>query len=325
MTGVLLSTTKPSATFFNLPFVEEVGLEGLQVGILGVPYDGGGLQPVTKSGQSEGPGAVRGTRLLVRFNLAEVGFFDIDERRTLLKGVRMADCGDVNVTGNASDLNMDRMTEAASQVVQAGAILASVGGDHSISYPLVKAFGSHAPLDVVQIDAHFDFVDELDGSRFTHGSNMRRISELPFVRSISTLGAKTVFESEFQAAMQYGVKYASPRDVRERGMTDLIEEYVEPGSNVYVTVDLDAMSNYEVLGTTKPEPGGIRYEDYIEAFEAVSARANVVGFDIVELCPPHDPSGVTTDTAAWLLLRFLAAIYRNETDLPDLEGSQRSH
>ena len=94
----------------------------------------------------------------------------------------MADVGDVAIQGSDVEGNFDRITETVRRIVERGSLPVAVGGDHSISYPLGRGMEAAGPIDVVHLDAHADFMDELDGARFTGASEMRRLSELPFVR-----------------------------------------------------------------------------------------------------------------------------------------------
>ena len=116
--------------------------------------------------------------------------------RDRLVGVTMADVGDVVIQGSQLRANFDRMTEAVRRIVGSGALPVTVGGDHSISFPLVRGMEPVGEIDVVYLDAHADFLDEIDGSRFSGASEMRRISELPFVRSVTALGIRNVDRAE---------------------------------------------------------------------------------------------------------------------------------
>ena len=309
------SIIAPSRTFFST--LRCVNLDNLDahVGFLGVPYDGGTNAPWARTGQSKGPNAIRDTNLTLWFNIADIGLFDIDKEKNFLQGVKMADCGDVNVTGAASELNINRITTAANQILDKGALLVGVGGDHSITYPLVRAYnGRFDSIDIIQFDAHFDYMDNINGSEISHGSTARRLSELPFVQNISYIGVRTTTAAEYNAIKQTDwAKWATPKQVINEGIPAVIDRLVEPNRNVYVTIDIDGMDGQaQVLGTTKPEPGGLMYEHYRHALELIAERCHVIGFDIVENSPPNDPSGGTAQLSAWLMARFLGYIFDNK-------------
>ena len=302
----------PSRTFFGAPRCTDISALDAQVGFLGVPYDGGTNAPWARTGQSKGPNAIRDTNLTLWFNLSDIGLFDIDREKNLLQGVRLADCGDVNVAGAASELNLQRITSAAGRILDRGALLVGVGGDHSITYPLVRAYDGHYDsVDIIQFDAHFDYFDNINGSEISHGSTARRLSELAFVRNIAYIGVRTTTAAEFNEIKQTEwAKWATPKQVMAEGIPAVIDRLTEPGRNVYVTIDIDGMDGQaQVLGTTKPEPGGLMYEHYRQALELIAARCNVIGFDIVENSPPNDPSGATAQLSAWLMARFLGYIF----------------
>ena len=301
----------PARTFFGAPRCTDIDALDAQVGFLGVPYDGGTNIPWARTGQSKGPNAIRDTNLTLWFNLSDIGLFDLDREKNLLDGVRLADCGDVNIVGAASDLNSRRITAAANKILNKGALLVGVGGDHSITYPLVRAYdGRYDSIDIIQFDAHFDYFDNINGSNISHGSTGRRLSELPFVRNLSYIGVRTTTAAEFAEIKQANwIQWATPKQVMVEGVPAVIDRLIEPGRNVYVTIDIDGMDGQsQVPGTTKPEPGGLMYEHYRHALELIAARCNVIGFDIVENSPPNDPSGATAQLSAWLMARFLGYI-----------------
>jgi agmatinase len=184
-------------TFFGVPSVGDLERLDAQVAFVGVPYDAGTPQPGNRTGQAAGPAAAR----LQSFEQFEYGsppqvgasgWYDIERDRDYLAGVTMADVGDVAIQGSDVERNFARITEAVRRIVERGSLPVAVGGDHSISYPLGRGMAAHGQIDVVSLDAHADFVDELDGSRYTGASEMRRLAELPFVRSVSMLGLRIV-------------------------------------------------------------------------------------------------------------------------------------
>jgi arginase family enzyme len=111
-----------------------------------------------------------------------------DKRR----GVTMADVGDVVIQGADDHGNFARMRDAANRIVGRGCLLAAAGGDHSISFPLTAGVAARRRLEMVHVDAHADFCDELDGSRLSGASQLRRIAELPDVAGVTALGLRNV-------------------------------------------------------------------------------------------------------------------------------------
>lgn len=228
--------------------------------------------------------------------------------RDYLIGVTMADVGDVAIQGSEVERNFDRITEAARRIVERGALLVAVGGDHSISYPLGRGMETIGEIDIVHVDAHADFNDELAGARYTGASQLRRLSELPFVRSITVLGIRNVERAEIDAMREYGVRWATSLEL-ERGPAEAVRRLAPESDALYVSVDLDVLDLSLVPGTTLPEPGGPSYRQVREALVEIARRGRVVGFDIVELNPPFDLAGSTARVATWLITHFLSEIF----------------
>ena len=305
-------------TFFGAPRCDDLRDLDAEVAFLGVPYDAGTLQPFIRTGQSGGPAVAR----LSSFNQLDyswppvakpeggsLGWFDVETKRDHLVGVTMADCGDVGIVGAEIEGNLERITRAARTVADRGSLVVAVGGDHSISFPVGRGMEALGPLDVVHFDAHSDFVDHFFGARFSHGSQLRRLSELPFVRSVTAIGLRNVFREEYDALVAYGAGIATSLDVIEEGPAAVVERLLPEDGTFYVSIDLDVLDLAIVPGTTLPEPGGISYRDLRGLLDATARRGRVVGFDIVELDAPHDLNGATSRVTTWLMLHFLSSIF----------------
>lgn len=305
-------------TFYGAPRCDDLDELRADIAFVGVPYDMGTLQPYIRTGQSGGPAAARLNSwnqldytwppTADRDALSE-GWFDIESGREYLVGVRMADCGDVAITGAEIEPNLDRITAVSRRVADAGSLVVAVGGDHSISFPVGRGMEPFGPIDVVHFDAHADFTDHFFGARYSHGSQLRRLSELPFVRSITAIGLRNVWKDEFDDMVAKGVRFATTRDVIEEGPTAIVDRLVPEGGTLYVSIDIDVLDLPIVAGTTLPEPGGLSYRELRGLLEATAARGRVIGFDIVELDAPHDLDAATARVTTWLIVHFLSAIF----------------
>lgn len=294
-------------TFFGVPSAPIDDFDA-QVAFLGVPYDGGTPQPGNRTGQAEGPAAAR-RHSYEQFEHG-TGWYDIEADRDYLVGVSMVDLGDVAIQGSDVEGNYARITEAARLTAESGALLAGIGGDHSISFPLGRGMEPHGEIDVVHIDAHADFADEFGAARLTGGSQLRRLSELPFVHDLATLGLRNVDrELELEPLRERGAAIATSRDLIDRGAEAVVREAVSGSRALYVSIDIDVLDLSVVPGTTLPEPGGLSYRQLREVLVAVARRGRVVGFDVVELNPPHDPNAATARVAAWIATHLLSEIF----------------
>jgi len=294
-------------TFFGAPSVDDLSRLDTQVAFLGVPYDAGTPQPNVPTGQRAGPAAVRAASESIL--LPGEGWYDVESDRDHLVGVTMADVGDVAIQGSDTEGNYARMTGAANAIASRGALMAAVGGDHSISYPLGLGMESLGAFDVVHVDAHADFADDWYGSRLTGASQLRRLAELPFVGTVSAIGLRNVDREEVDGLRELGGRWATSRDVIERGGADVVRDTVPSAERLYVSVDLDVLDSSIAPGHSLPEPGGIDYRQLHAILAAVAQRGRVIGFDVAELNPARDPSGTTARVAAWVVTHLLSAIF----------------
>ena len=198
---------------------------------------------------------------------------------------------------------MRRLAKAADPIIQAGKFLLTLGGEHSISYPLVKAAAqAHGEISVLQIDAHADLRDVYKDSRHSHACIMRRVLEI--TPRIAQVGIRNFSKEEFEACPQQVANFITPRVIRsdpkwiERTLSLL-------GEKVYITVDIDGLDPSEAPGTGTPEPGGLRWLELCDLLRRVFAERQVVSADIVEV-RPLPPSNQTEFLAARLAYKLIA-------------------
>ena len=305
-------------TFFGVPGRRGLRTIDAQVAFLGVPYDGGTPEPGIPTGQRAGPAAVREAGRET-FHYPEPaadepdpgaeGWYDVEADREYLAGVTMADLGDVAIQGSDTNANYERMTGAARGIAEQGVLMVAVGGDHSISYPLGRGMEPFGEFDVVHVDGHLDFIDELDGARLTGASQLRRLAELSYVGSVTALGIRNVDREEVDGMRELGGRWATSLDVIERGGDVVVRETVPEADALYVSIDLDVLDSSVAPGHSLQEPGGLAYRQLRTILSEVARRGRVVGFDVVELNPARDPSGATARVAAWIVTHFLSAIF----------------
>jgi len=313
-TGGFDLLSNASRTFFDVPSMRDLGTLDAQVAFLGVPYDGGTPQPGNRTGQTAGPAAARAWSSQqfeygASSDRGADGWYDIETNSEHLRGVTMADVGDVAIQGADDVRNFQRITEVARRIAEHGSLLVSVGGDHSISFPLGRGVAAVREVDVVHIDAHADFLDELDGARFTGASQLRRLAELERVRSVTALGLRNVERPEVEGMCELRVRWATTLELIDRGAAAVVPDLLADCGALYVSIDLDVLDLGLVPGTTLPEPGGLSYRELRSVLSEVARCGHVVAFDIAELNPPYDPSGGTARLAAWIVTHFLSAIF----------------
>lgn len=313
----------PLHSFFGAPVCHDLASFDQEVALLGVPYDQGSLIPYCRVGQSQGPNAVRtNPTFFYGGNPFDgppdaskpcVGFYCVDDGKEYLAGVTMADIGDIVIPPGDLKTFVNTTTEVARQVAARKAVLASVGGDHSIAFPLVRGMEPWGDLEVIHFDSHFDVRDAVAGSRYSHSSPIHRISELPFVERITQFGIRNFASRESLAMVEkIGTVVVPASEMHHEGAASAVAERVSDGKNVYVTIDTDFFDWSIVPGTVLPEPGGFTLQEFRECMQVIAGRSNVVGFDVVCLNPLVDTSwygGVTTRLVSYVMAYTLGYIF----------------
>ena len=291
-----------TASFFGAPVVEDLSQMKADVAFLGVPFD---AATNDRPGARFGPAAIRDASMRLQ-TANHAGWFDPGRNLHMLRGVTMADVGDADVRTVELMENFQIITEAARLVRASGAFPVFVGGDHAITFAIVRAFDDR-PLTVVQFDAHQDYTDEKFGVRYSYDNHMRRTSELPHVRHIVQIGVREpiVQMEPWEAALARGFQIIPAERIVNEGVEQALSE-VRVQTDCYVTIDIDVMDPALASGTGYPEPGGLSYYQLRDAVSAIARRCRLVGFDVTEVNPVYDYSGATARIAARLVLDVLA-------------------
>lgn len=227
-----------------------------------------------RGGTKEGPAAIIAASRYMELVDPETGQVHAD------RGIHTMPALEPRASGPAESL--EEIRQAAAWVLSQGKALGSLGGEHSLTHPLVVAHREVYPnLSVLQLDAHGDLRLAYQGSRYSHASVMRRIVDdgIPTVG----LGIRSLCEEEWELVQRKGLARYSGRDVARRRVS--LEEMLAPlTSEVYLTLDLDGFDPSECPGVGTPEPGGFSWFDFLDILDALKGR-RIVGFDVVELLP----------------------------------------
>ncbi len=297
------------STFAKSPVCVEWDQIDAEVAVLGVPNDMG---TQWRSGTRFGPRAIREASTL--FSFGHGGAYDHEDDITYLsqEQVRIVDIGDADIVHTDMNTSHANTEMAVRKILQMGAMPLILGGDHSISYPCIKAFEEHGrPIHVVQFDAHLDFVDVRHGVRYGHGNPMRRASQMDHVTGLSQLGIRNVSSSnrqDYEDARAAGSDILSVRQIRAMGK-DAVLERIPAGVDYYVTIDIDGFDVSIAPGTGTPSHGGFLYYEVLEMLQGLSKRGNIVGMDLVEVCPAYDQTGSTAILAAQILMNAIGFIF----------------
>ena len=259
--------------------------------IFGIPYD---HTACFKAGAREAPTAIR----RASYNFEEIHFeHGIHQRRL-----------EVYDYGNCDDfiLPEDMFAEvdfAVRPAINDGKFTVAIGGEHSINIPIVRAFPEKS-IALISIDAHLDSRDEYLGTPNSHACVMRRAAEHLGLDNVYVLGARAIGEEELDR--DDVVPFISSYDIMDMGIEKAIGKALDEvkAEKVYLTVDIDGIDPAFAPGTGTPEPFGLMPMDVKKVINIIGER--LVGFDVNEVCPPADPSGITSILAARLINEALA-------------------
>lgn len=270
-----------------------------EVGVLGVPFDNA---TSFRKGAALAPTRIRG----ITPHTAPV-----TEEGRRLGGLRVRDYGDVSI-----DLNWERyFATVEAQAAQAlrHPLALFLGGDHSVTIPLITAFSQMTPgqFGVVHIDAHPDLVNEYEGHPWSHACTGRRVLELPNVepRHVVFIGVRSWLDEELaflETHPEIGVHTA--RDVYRCSIEAVADDVVAQLQDVdaaYVTLDIDALDPACAPGTGAPEAGGLSSRELLELLHVIFARLPVRALDIVEVAPPLDCNDITSFAAVKVIYEVL--------------------
>jgi agmatinase len=211
---------------------------------------------------------------------------------------RFSDAGDLEIPPGPAALEV--IESGVAQVLASGARLLALGGDHAISYPVLRAQAARHPgLTVVHLDAHPDLYDAFEGDRLSHACPFARILEEKLAGRLVQVGIRTLNAHQRDQAERFGVERVEMKDWRP----DLVVETDQP---VYVSIDLDVLDPAFAPGVSHPEPGGLSTRDVINLLQRL--RGPVVGADVVELNPTRDADGLTARVAAKLVKELAARL-----------------
>ena len=299
------------STFGKRPYVADWDKITADVAILGAPYDFG---TQFRAGARFGPRAVREASTL--FSFGHAGAYDHEDDCVYLgPEVTIVDIGDADIVHTDTEKSHANIEAGVRAILDAGALPVTIGGDHSINIPCIRAFEGRGDIHILQIDAHLDFVDERHGVRHGHGNPMRRAAEKAYVKGITALGIRNVSSTSkdgYDAARAMGDDILSVRQVRKLGVEGVLAR-IPKGARLYVTIDIDGFCPSIAPGTGTPSHGGFLYYEVLEILQGVAKTHDVVGIDLVEVAPDYDRDGTTAILAAQVLLNFLGFIFHAKT------------
>jgi guanidinobutyrase len=290
------------ATMFRLPEARE--RSGIDIGIVGVPLD---IGTSNRSGTRFGPRAIRAESCLVRP-------YGMATRAAPFDSFQVADLGDVAINTFSLEKSIDLIEAFYRQVMADGIKPVSLGGDHTITLPILRALAKqHGKLALVQVDAHSDTNDTMFGEKIAHGTMFRRALEEGLVDGPRMfqigLRATGYHADDFDWTRGHGATVVLAEECWNKSLAPLmtqVRERIGPDVPVYLTFDIDGLDPSVAPGTGTPEPAGLTAAQGYEIIRGVFGL-NLVGCDVVEVSPPYDTSGNTALLAANLVFEMLCS------------------
>lgn len=261
------------------------------VAIVGLPTD---VNSSHLRGAARGPSAIRRALWSGASHLTTELGVDLAARGALV------DRGDLRLREHPSD--RARIEDAVRLILRAGEKPLLLGGDHSVTYPILRAVAlERGPVSILHFDAHPDLYDHYEGNRFSHACPFARIMEEGLAKRLVQVGVRTVNAHQAEQAKRFGVTLVTMRALARRVAVPI------PAGPLYISIDLDAIDPAFAPGVAHREPGGLSVRDILKVLHSV--RGPVVGADIVELRPASDLDEVTAVVAA-KLAKELAGLLR---------------
>ena len=226
-----------------------------------------------------------------------------------LRNAKFHDFGDLDVKDDPPQQMIQKVKEFTSKLLSKNKIPIGLGGEHSITPGIIQAFPSD--IGVVSLDAHFDFRQIYENEKYNHACITRRISEHIGISNIAVLGVRSAEKEEFEEAKKQGLFYIDAFEIKKNGIKkslDKTKTYLN-NKKIYLTLDIDVIDPAYAPGTSTPEPFGLTPSDIIECIENFSS--NLIGFDIVEVCPPYG-MGQTALLAAKLVRYVIECISKKQ-------------
>ena len=298
------------ATFGTFPIHEDLDTLDADMVVMGFPYD---IGVAYMTGTKFGPRRIR--EASARYNPTIDGCYDFELDEVFLDPkYKIYDVGDVTmITGDIKGC-FDNAEAMVRKILDKGAIPVIMGGDHSITIPVVKAMDRYDDLCIVQFDAHLDWSDAPGGQRFSHGSPMRRSSEMPHVTKMCQIGIRGLGssrKSDFEAARAFGSVIIPGKFARKMSPDEILAK-IPKAKHYYVTIDIDGYDCSIAPGTGAPAPGGLDFDLVDQVLLGISKMGNVVGFDCVEVAPQYDHSEFTSMLAASTMINFMGYILKSK-------------
>ena len=292
-------------SFLRAPICHDLDNIDADIAIMGAPTD---------EGSPFMPGSRLGSRSIREHSLrfGNDGYFDHDSDKVFLKyeleNNRIVDVGDADVIPADVEGTFKNITDLTRMVLNSGAIHVVLGGDHAITFPVVRAYNT--PLHVIHFDAHIDYSPFIHGYKYTNSHAFRHIHHMDHVKSLTQVGIRSVRnkKSQIEDSENDGNRVIGMKEFYEMGPNGM-STLVPKEAPVYVSIDIDVLDLPLVPGCVSAEPNGMTYAELRDSLSVLAQHANIIGFDLVEVNPQLDVgTGITSYMGAHTIMEFMGQI-----------------
>ena len=299
-------------TFLDFPYAQDLDQLDADIAILGIPFGMPYHTAAMANDQSTAPDAIRRASLDIDYTL---NHYDWDLGGPLLDGrdINIVDCG--NVTADMSDHkeHYRRAEQAARKIIRSNTTLITLGGDHGIPIPVMRAFEEHgSTITLVHVDAHLDWRDEVNGETEGYSSPIRRASEMPWFDKIVQIGIRGIGSArtgEVNDARAYGADIITAYEMHDIGMKAVVDRIPGDGP-YYLTIDADGIDPTIMPAVMARTPGGLDWVQTRQLVHGLVNKGRVLGMDLVEVAPRYDVGNMTMIHAERLICNFIGATVR---------------
>ena len=281
------------------------------IAIIGIPY-GTPYNADEPPLSLNAPTAIR--RESVRYPDDPIAWdFDLDGTLLGGTGANVVDCGDLPGSQNDPQVNRQAAVSAIKKILNAGAIPLVLGGDDSIPIPVLNAYSVQEPFYVLQLDAHIDWRNHVNGISEGYSSTMRRASELPCVKGITQVGMRGVGSArieEYRAALEYDAHLVTSSELKREGVNAALD-FIPRDSRCFLTIDFDALDPSVMPAVGAPTPGGLSFLEMINLIQAATQKTQLVGVCLLELVPELDVNHLGSITAMCVAWNAIGALARS--------------
>ena len=301
----------PSKTLLNFPLALDLDQLDTDIAILGVPYGLPYYPHGMANDQSLAPDAIRQNAAYVPYTLTS---YDWDLDGTLFDGrdIKVVDCGNVTADLNDHQEHYRRAEAAARKIFASGATLITLGGDHGIPIPVMRALERDESITLVHIDAHLDWRDEINGVHEGYSSPIRRASEMDWFGHIVQIGIRangSAREQEVKDARDYGADIITAYEMHDIGMSAVLER-IPDGGPYCLTIDADGLEPTIMPAVMGQAPGGLDWIQTRQLIHGLAKKGRVPGMDLVEIAPPYDHGHITINHPERFICNFICALAR---------------